>query len=219
MTTAIILSIGDELTLGQTIDTNSAWLSQQLASIGVRILAHATVPDDQPAIEQAIRSTAAQCDVLLISGGLGPTEDDLTRQALAAVLGQPLEMNDEALRKLTAWFAHLKRPMAESNKIQAMLPRGAEMIENHSGTAPGIATLYTTGDQKQSCQIFVMPGVPKEMKGMLTRDILPRLRSLGGGAAILSRTLHTFGVGESTIGETLGDLMQRGRSPSVGTTV
>ena len=90
---AIILSIGDELVLGQTIDTNSAWLSAQLAAIGVGILAHATVGDDQPSIEQAIRGASSRCEVLIISGGLGPTADDLTRQALAAVMGQPLEIN------------------------------------------------------------------------------------------------------------------------------
>src|SRR5437764_6170215 len=103
MLTAIILSIGDELVLGQTVDTNSAWLSQQLASIGVRILAHATVPDDQSAIEDAIRH-AAKSDVIVISGGLGPTEDDLTRQALAAVLNVPLELHEPSLKHLQAWF-------------------------------------------------------------------------------------------------------------------
>ena len=213
MTSAIILSIGDELVLGQTIDTNSAWLSQQLAEIGVRMVGHATVPDDQKMIEQAICSAADGCDVLLISGGLGPTEDDLTRQALAAVLGVPLELNEEALFTLRAFFRFLKREMAESNKIQAMFPRGTTMIENSCGTAPGIrATL-------QHCQIFVMPGVPKEMKAMFCGKVLPELEKAGGGAAIVSRTLHTFGVGESNVAELLGDLMNRGRNPSVGTTV
>ena len=213
MTSAIILSIGDELVLGQTIDTNSAWLSQQLATIGIRIAAHQTVPDDQSSIERAIRSAAADCDVLLISGGLGPTEDDLTRQALAGVLGVPLEMDEQAMQHLTAFFRNLKRVMAESNKIQAMRPKGATLIENTCGTAPGLRAAIGR------CQVFVVPGVPKEMKAMFSRDILPALREAGGGAAIVSRTLHTFGLGESSIAEMLGDLMQRGRNPSVGTTV
>src|SRR5213083_2194858 len=97
---AIILSIGDELVLGQTIDTNSAWLSQQLAAIGVEVLAHATVADHQPAIEQAIEESCGGADVLLISGGIGPTEDDLTRQALAGVMNQPLELNETWLARL-----------------------------------------------------------------------------------------------------------------------
>ncbi len=213
MTSAIILSIGDELVLGQTVDTNSAWLSQQLATIGIRIAAHQTVPDDQSSIERAIRSAAADCDVLLISGGLGPTEDDLTRQALAGVLGVPLEMDEQAMQHLTAFFRNLNRVMAESNKIQAMRPKGATMIENTCGTAPGLRAAIG------SCQVFVVPGVPKEMKAMFSRDILTALRKAGGGAAIVSRTLHTFGLGESSIAELLGDLMLRGRNPSVGTTV
>src|SRR5688572_31492143 len=96
---ALILSIGDELVLGQTVDTNSAWLSQQLAAVGCAVAAHATVPDDQAAIETAIRESAERCDFLIISGGIGPTEDDLTRQALAAVLNQPLEPNETWLKE------------------------------------------------------------------------------------------------------------------------
>jgi nicotinamide-nucleotide amidase len=218
MISAAILSIGDELVLGQTVDTNSAWLSQQLASIGVRIVGHATVPDDQSQIETAIQTVSASCDVLIVSGGIGPTEDDLTRQALAGVLGVPLELNTTALATLTAFFQRLDRQMPESNKIQAMLPRGSSMIENTCGTAAGIsATLAKTGGGH--CRVFVMPGVPKEMKTMFLRDIFPELQAEGGGAAIVSRTLHTFGLGESTVAERLGDLMKRGRNPSVGTTV
>src|SRR5215213_1181102 len=109
--TAIILSIGDELVLGQTVDTNSAWLSQQLASVGVEVLAHATVGDHQASIESAISEACARCDVLLISGGIGPTEDDLTRQALAAVLIQPLELNELWLAKLEQFFSRVGRAM------------------------------------------------------------------------------------------------------------
>src|SRR5688572_14696549 len=125
---AIILSIGDELVLGQTVDTNSAWMSQQLAAVGCDIAAHMTVSDAQQAIERAISSLVSQCDVLVISGGLGPTEDDLTRQALAAVMGVELEMNETWLNELTQFFQRVNRPMPERNKIQAMIPRGATMI-------------------------------------------------------------------------------------------
>jgi nicotinamide-nucleotide amidase len=219
MVTAIVFSIGDELVLGQTIDTNSAWISRELAAIGVRVAEHVTVADDQAAIEKAIAELAARCQVLLVSGGLGPTEDDLTRQALAAVLGQPLEENPQAMAALIARFQKFGRPMSPSNRIQAMLPRGTLMIDNTAGTACGMSALLRSNDSEHSCQIFVMPGVPGEMKAMMTKSILPELRSLAGGAVIRSRTLHTFGLGESVIGEMLGDLMQRGRNPSVGTTV
>src|SRR5215217_675151 len=127
---AIILSVGDELVLGQTVDTNSAWLSQQLAAVGCAVAAHMTVPDDQKSIEQAILESVGRCDVLLISGGIGPTEDDLTRQALAKVMNVPLELNEQWMTKLAEFFAKVGRRMPETNKIQAMIPRGATMIDN-----------------------------------------------------------------------------------------
>ncbi|MCC6239848.1 MAG: competence/damage-inducible protein A [Phycisphaerales bacterium] len=210
---AIILSIGDELVLGQTVDTNSAYLSAQLAGLGLAVSAHVTVADDQPAIEQAIGQAIGQCTVLLISGGLGPTADDLTRQVLAAVMGVELEMNHAWLHRLRAFFAERGHRMPEANTIQAMIPRGASMIDNVAGTAAGIDA--TIG----ACHIMVMPGVPREMEVMFQRDIAPRLAQLSHGAVILSRTLHTFGVGESRVAEMLGDLMRRDRNPSVGTTV
>src|SRR3954465_15169656 len=131
---AIILSVGDELVLGQTVDTNSAWISQQLAAVGCAVAAHLTVPDDQPAIEQAILESVGRCDTLIISGGIGPTEDDLTRQALAAVMNAPLELNQEWLTRLESYFTKLGRTMPPTNRIQAMIPRGVTMIDNSCGT-------------------------------------------------------------------------------------
>jgi len=214
---AIILSVGDELVLGQTVDTNSAWLGAHLASIGISVLSHVTVADDHPAIEAAIRTAAAQCDTLIISGGIGPTADDLTRQALAAAMGQPLEINETWLAELKKFFRARGRPMPESNAIQAMIPRTATMLFNTAGTAAGIAA--DLGTRERPCRVFVTPGVPKEMKAMFARDVLPELQKRSGGAVIVSRTLHTFGLGESAVAEKLGDLMRRGRNPSVGTTV
>lgn len=216
---SIILSIGDELVLGQTVDTNSAWLSRELAGVGCAVAAHLTVPDDQRAIEQAIEESVGRCDVMLLSGGIGPTEDDLTRQALAAVMRTELELNETWLRHLEAFFRKINRPMSALNRIQAGVPKGAKMIENTAGTAAGIDATYVSGDQKTICRVFVMPGVPKEMKAMFHRDVLPHVREQAGGAVILSRTLHTFGLGESAVAEKLGELMDRKRNPSVGTTV
>ncbi|MBC7785369.1 MAG: competence/damage-inducible protein A [Burkholderiales bacterium] len=229
---AIILSIGDELVLGQTLDTNSAWLSQQLAGIGCDVAAHRTVADDRAAIAEAIREEAARCDVLLISGGLGPTDDDLTREALADVLGQPLTLRSEWVDELQRFFTRLGRTMPERNKVQAMLPEQADLIWNNNGTAPGIRVKWSGVRREedssasqasrlnpQPCMIFAVPGVPKEMKPMFADAIKPWLSDRSGGAVILQKTLHTFGVGESTIAERLGELMKRGRNPSVGTTV
>jgi nicotinamide-nucleotide amidase len=151
---------------------------------------------------------------------LGPTDDDLTRQALSDFLEQPLELVPAALENVERFFRALKRDMPERNRIQAMLPRGTQMIENTAGTAPGIYCNYQSGDTKTLCRIFIMPGVPKEMKIMFERSVRPRLGGDGSaGGVILSKTLHTFGLGESAIAERLGDLMRRDRNPSVGTTV
>jgi nicotinamide-nucleotide amidase len=240
--TAIILSVGDELTLGQTVDTNSAWLSQQLATNGLPVRAHVTVPDDEAAITDAISNAAAQCECLLISGGIGPTPDDLTRQALAKYLHVPLELNLYWLDVLKDFFAKRGRSMPEMNRIQAMIPRGASMIENVAGTAAGISAKVTAWHivqwvhdspekpleapvedrvfmEEEKCHIYVMPGVPKEMKLMFERSVLPTLREKSSGAVILSKALHTFGQGESTVAELLGPLMYRARNPTVGTTV
>jgi nicotinamide-nucleotide amidase len=231
---AIILSVGDELILGQTVDTNSAWLSRQIAAVGIPILAHMTVPDDQHAIEEAISACVSKCDFLIVSGGIGPTQDDLTRQALAALMNAPLEEKSEWLAELHRFFESRGRQMPPINRIQAMIPRGAQMIFNTCGTAAGIRaqlnlnklTYPTPGDvadaeysNRDRCTVFITPGVPKEMKAMFTRDILPEMKKSAGGAVILSRTLHTFGLGESAIAEKLGTLMARERNPSVGTTV
>jgi nicotinamide-nucleotide amidase len=220
---ASIISIGDELVLGQTLDTNSAWLSQRLAAVGVDISSHHCVGDSQADIARVIRETSNVVDAIIVTGGLGPTDDDLTRQALADVLETPLELNQPWLDHVKAYFEKLGRVMPEKNQIQAMIPAGAKMLWNNNGTAAGIhATIAHRFDRTRpprQVDVFVMPGVPKEMKGMFDRDVFPHLQSRGGGAVILQKMLHTFGVGESTVAEQLGDLMHRGRNPRVGTTV
>lgn len=214
---AIILSIGDELMLGQTVDTNSAWIARQLAAVGIEPAAHVTVADDQSSIERALREALAAYAVLIASGGLGPTEDDLTRQALAAVMEAPLEPNEIWLKELDRFFKDRGRPMPAANRIQAMIPRGARMIFNHAGTAAGLHAQLPAANEAKA-NLFFLPGVPREMKAMFQHDVLPVLKAMTGGRVILSRTLHTAGVGESTVAEMLGDLMRRDRNPSVGTT-
>jgi nicotinamide-nucleotide amidase len=173
------------------------------------------VGDEQRGIEEAIRESARRCDYLVVSGGLGPTADDLTRQAVAAVLDQPLELNEWWLVRLEAFFKERKRRMPDCNRIQAMVPRGSGMIDNATGTAAGLDCVVGSG----GCRVFVLPGVPKEMKEMFRSYVLPVIAKSSGGVVILSRSLHTFGLGESAIAELLGALMDRARNPSVGTTV
>ncbi|HVX87124.1 MAG TPA: competence/damage-inducible protein A [Phycisphaerae bacterium] len=226
---AVILSIGDELVSGLTINTNAAWLSEQLMARGIAITAHLTVGDSLLHIVEAIRAVigedaAAKADMLLISGGLGPTEDDLTRQALADALNEPLVEDPDAVLFLDRWFAQRRRSMSPSNRLQALRPVSAVCIENTKGTAPGLRI-----EKEGSPGIFVMPGVPGEMREMFTESILPRIekrRAAAGGAGggeagevTLVTKINTFGMGESVLGERIKELMVRGGNPGVGTTV
>lgn len=212
MNQAWIVSIGAELALGQIVDTNAAWLAGELARLGVRTDRHLTLTDDIGAIRDAVTQAAHAAEVVLITGGLGPTDDDLTRQALAQAAGEPLVRHADSLEQIRAFFAARGREMIDRNEIQAMFPRGAEPIENTCGTAPGIAmSLHDT-------PVFAMPGVPFEMKTMFARDVAPRIKSGASTGVILSTVLRCFGLGESDLGERIADLMRRGRNPEIGTT-
>jgi len=206
---AHILSIGNELTLGQTVDTNAAWLAQQFAAVGILCSRHIGVADDRAVIAREISAAAKETDLLLISGGLGPTPDDLTREALADAMGVELLLRPECLVQIEAYFKSRGRSMHEHNRRQAMCPQGADPIENTRGTAPGIHARIGRAD------VFVMPGVPAEMKTMFERSVLPRLPR--SGEIIVQRTVKTFGMSESEIGERIADLMARDRNPTVGT--
>ena len=209
---AIILSVGNELTAGQTLDTNAAWLSQQLSELGIGVLRHVTLADELEPIRRELERACEQADVVLISGGLGPTVDDLTRQALAEAMGVPLELREEFVERIRAFFTARSRSMPETNVVQAQFPAGSEPIANTCGTAPGIRA------RCKRAAIFAMPGVPREMREMYRRDVRPRLIPQTGGAAILAATLNCFGAGESDIAEKIVDLMERGKNPAVGTT-
>jgi nicotinamide-nucleotide amidase len=220
-----LLSIGDELASGLTTNTNSAFLARHLTALGIPVAAHLTVGDDLPRIVSAIKNaldvlnqddglhTGETIGVLIISGGLGPTEDDLTRQALAAALDEQLVEDPDAVLQIENWFKLRNRTMSSSNRSQALRPTSATCIENSAGTAPGLHA------RKHDVEIFVMPGVPREMKEMFTRTILPKLQPHAGNQVTLTTKLNTFGLGESLVGEKIKDLMTRGANPSVGTTV
>jgi nicotinamide-nucleotide amidase len=233
---AFILSIGDELSSGLTVNTNSAWLAEELGALGIHALAHVTVGDVLPAITTAIRDACEYLEsrldpdnktaVLLITGGLGPTEDDLTRQGLADALNQELVEDADAMLQVERFFKSINRPMVPSNRTQALRPSGAEIIENQAGTAPGLQV------RKDHVEIYVMPGVPREMKQMYTRSIRPLIEASLPGAADVTRVtkINTFGLGESNLGEKIEDLMARrggtkpvevvsGVTTAVGTTV
>ena len=213
---AEIIAVGSELTSGASLDTNSQWLSRRLADAGIAVHRHTAVADDLEEMLAAFREAAVRADALIITGGLGPTLDDLTRQALAALAGVELVLDEPSLEHLRSFFASRRRPMPERNVIQAMFPAGSQPIPNDRGTAPGIWLEHRVMGRDRPCRIAALPGVPSEMKPMFDTLVLPRLGD--PGRTIIRHEVHCFGAGESAIEEMLGDLTARGRVPEVGIT-
>jgi nicotinamide-nucleotide amidase len=208
---ASILTIGDELTCGYQLDTNSQAISRRLALLSAEVVLHLTVNDDKRAIQRGLRIALDEADIVIVTGGLGPTEDDLTRQAIAAHFGLELTENAEALDRIQARFAHRGRTMPESNRIQAQVPVGSTIIYNDRGTAAGF---YLMVKEKH---IFVTPGIPYEMEGMLEGFILPRLRKLAEADHHVRRAaLKVYGLPESEINERIRPSLARGRNPLLG---
>ena len=217
---AEIIAIGDELTSGVRLDTNSCWLAGQLEEAGLHVAFHTTVGDDLEQMLAAIRLAADRSEVVLISGGLGPTDDDLTRHSLARLLGQPLQLDAATLGHIRSMYADRNLEMPLSNEIQARFPIGSEILPNPEGTAPGIAIhSYANESKSGTCSLFALPGVPAEMKQIWSQSVRPFLdQRFGIDWTTRHFTLHCFGTGESAIAEMLPNLIERGNDPSVGIT-
>jgi competence/damage-inducible protein CinA-like protein len=208
---AEIVAVGTEILLGQIANTNARWMSERLAAIGVDVLHHQVVGDNVDRIVEALQLAGSRSDVVVVTGGLGPTQDDLTRDAIAAALGVGMEHHPEIeswLHERFRGFSH--DPMPGSNLRQAAVPVGARYIVPERGTAPGLIAELPGG-----ARVYAVPGVPAEMIEMMEGTVLPELSELGGGEAIVSRVLRLTGIGESLVAEILDDLYRSSVNPTV----
>ncbi len=216
---AEIISIGDEITTGQRLDTNSQWLAERLLEIGVPVAFHTTVGDQLADNVLVFRQACERADIVVATGGLGPTADDLTREALASVAGVSLEQDDASLAHIKALFAKRKREMPPANIVQAQFPQGSRPIHNPNGSAPGIdiAIPRAVGNP---ARVFALPGVPAEMKEMWAATVAPAIQDhIGIKKVIAHYRIKCFGVGESDLEAMLPDIIARNRYPLVGITV
>lgn len=205
-----IVTTGSELLLGQIVDTNAAWMAQRLNEIGIHLYYKSTVGDNEQRLSELLGTCIQRSEVVIVTGGLGPTADDITRQALARAVGVPLRPHEPTLEALRKRFSNWGTQMTANNSQQALLPEGAELVPNPVGTAPGIRV------QSGECTLFALPGVPREMKRMMSDHVIPFLRELTGGQGVIqTRTLRTIGIGESMLDHELGDLLQS-ENPTVG---
>ena len=197
---AEIITIGDEILIGQIVDTNSAWMARHLNEVGIRVKQISSVSDDREHILKALAEAHNRADIILITGGLGPTKDDITKKTIAAYFGVGMVENAAALDNVTRIFAKYNRPLLEVNRLQAQVPENCEVILNKNGTAPGMWFNYEG-------KIYVsMPGVPFEMMYMMEEEVIPKLRSTLKLPVIIHKTILTAGEGESFLADRIADI-------------
>lgn len=206
---AEVVMVGTELLLGEVLDTNSAYLARELASLGIDCYFHSTVGDNWLRMVQVLSQALLRSDLVVVSGGLGPTQDDCTREVVASMLKTRLVLDTEALADIERIFANRRTPMAESNKKQAKLPEGARILRNRRGTASGFIAEY--GEKRILC----LPGVPHELESMFQEEVLPYLQTQGVGPSFFARFLRFVGIGESSLEELVKDLIQNQTDPTI----
>ena len=207
---AEIIAVGSELLLGQITNSNARFLSSHLAELGINVYYHTVVGDNAGRLEEVIQIAEERADLIIFTGGLGPTKDDLTKETIARHLGTTLEMDVEALQSIVAFFERAGRVMTENNKKQALVLKGSEVLANHHGMAPGM--LYKTENQVY----MLLPGPPKEMEPMFQFEAKPKLaRLLNQADVILSHVLRFYGIGEAELEDRLQDLLDRQTNPTI----
>jgi nicotinamide-nucleotide amidase len=208
---AEIVAVGTELLLGQIANTNARWISESLAAIGVDVLHHQAVGDNRERIVEAMRLASSRADAVIVTGGLGPTQDDITRDAFADLLGAHMVRLPELEEMLRAKFRSFgRREMPETNLRQADMPEGARYIRPERGTAPGLAAELPGG-----VRVYAVPGVPEEMVEMMNGTILPELATAAGSGVVRSRVLRCAGIGESALAERVDDLFSGSANPTI----
>ena len=198
--TCELVFVGTELLLGDILNTNAQYLSKQLAAIGVNVLHQTVVGDNPDRLRRVLETAFSRADLVLTTGGLGPTKDDLTKEVCAAFFGKPLVLHDESLQRMKAYFSEKGVEMPQTNEKQAWMPAGCVIFENRNGTAPGCAM------EQNGKRLVLLPGPPREMKAMYETGVLPYLRPLTN-AVIFSREIRTFGIGESAMAQKVSDLL------------
>ncbi len=197
---SIVISIGDELLIGQTINTNASWMGAELNKNGVELTKVITISDNAKAINDALSYAESRADLVLITGGLGPTKDDITKKVFADYFNAPLIENKEALANVEGFFKRYSRQMLPVNKLQALVPSGCEMLLNKVGTAPGMWM------EHKEVVFISLPGVPSEMKYLMENEVLPRIKNRFKLPVIVHQTIMTQGIGESYIAEEISDI-------------
>src|SRR6476469_4121965 len=205
-----VLAIGTELLLGQIVDTNSSWIGEHLAMVGIDTMEHRKVGDNLPRMIAALGEMLEKADAVLVCGGLGPTKDDLTRAAIAAVMGVELELREELVAHSEQLFGSRLRDMPQNNLRQADVPVGADAIPNPIGTAPGVRAAF------HGKVVYAVPGVPYKMQLMITEQVLPDLLARSGeSSVIVSRSLKTWGQSESGLAEMIADRVDAQTNPTI----
>ncbi|MDQ0206275.1 competence/damage-inducible protein A [Alkalicoccobacillus murimartini] len=205
---AEIIAVGSELLLGQITNTNAQYLSKQLAEIGVDVYVHTVVGDNEKRLAESLELASERADLVILTGGLGPTKDDLTKQTAAIFCGRTLVHDEAALESITSYFEKRNRPMSPNNRKQALVIEGSTVLTNHTGMAPG---MYL---ETEKCKLVLMPGPPRELQPMFEMELKPKLLD-GSGTAITSRVLRYFGIGESQLETDLEDLIDAQTNPTI----
>lgn len=208
--TAEILCVGTELLLGDIVNTNAAYLSRGLASLGIAVYRETVVGDNPERLRSAVEDALSSSDLVITSGGLGPTADDLTKETVAAYFGRTLALHEPSLERCRAYFARTGRVMPESNVKQAMMPEGAVVFPNDYGTAPALAL----EDEATGKTVIMLPGPPRELEPLYREQVVPYLEKRSQ-KVFLSKNIHLFGIGESSAEEYIRDMMRESENPTV----